>query len=115
MPLVGGLIAGFRRAWNNVSTRWYVLTPMRQQSEFNRLVVAQLADLYARLDGQSRRLAALDEAVAGLRADDARLREQFGLLEEWIAGQDREATELRHDLGELALHARAGRLAGRAR
>lgn len=82
VPLVGRLIAGFRAAWNNVSTRWYVWPMARQQSEFNQ--------------------AAVDE-LAALRAENAALRAQLTRVHEWLISQDRDQTELRHDLGELAV------------
>ncbi|NIR25415.1 MAG: hypothetical protein GWO10_01480, partial [candidate division Zixibacteria bacterium] len=35
VPVVGPGIAAFRQAWNNVSTRWYVLPMIQQQNVFN--------------------------------------------------------------------------------
>ncbi len=45
VPVVGPLIAGFREAWNNVSTKWYVRLILQQQVAFNRLAAALLDDL----------------------------------------------------------------------
>ena len=45
VPIVGPLIAAFRRRWNRVSTQWYVQPVIRQQNEFNAKVVAMLARL----------------------------------------------------------------------
>jgi hypothetical protein len=43
--VLGSLIAGFREAWNNVSTKWYVRLIIQQQVAFNRLTAAMLDDL----------------------------------------------------------------------
>lgn len=92
VPLVGRLIAAFRRRWNNVSTRWYVSPVMRQQSEFNQLTIEQFAQLMVRLNRQAEQLSAL-----------AGLAEKLDHLQQWLIVQDREQTELRHDLGEIEL------------
>lgn len=42
-PLVGGLVARLREAWNSVATKWQVRPLMEQQSEFNRALVERLA------------------------------------------------------------------------
>ncbi|HNT74058.1 MAG TPA: glycosyltransferase family 2 protein [Anaerolineae bacterium] len=49
VPVFGKLIAGFRRMWNNVATRWYVMPMVRQQNEFNTTVVQILNSLKAQL------------------------------------------------------------------
>jgi hypothetical protein len=85
VPVLGPLIAGFRTAWNNISTRWYVRPLAHQQSLFNR--------------------ALLDE-LAALRAENAALRAELQALiaplQEWLISQDRDQAELRHDLSETA-------------
>jgi len=43
--LIGPAIAGLREAFNNISTRWYVLPLVQQQTEFNAQVVTMLAAL----------------------------------------------------------------------
>lgn len=45
VPVIGPLLAGFREAWNNVSTKWYVRLILQQQVAFNRLATAMLDDL----------------------------------------------------------------------
>ncbi len=43
-PVLGSGIAAFREAWNNISTRWYVLPMLQQQVMFNRSVVDSQAE-----------------------------------------------------------------------
>lgn len=81
VPLIGGLIARFRSAWNSVATKWYVRPIMAQQTAYNQAVLAYLEQLDAR-----RRQ--IDLLIADL---DRR-----------IAAQDREKTRLVHDLGDTA-------------
>lgn len=50
VPVFGGLIAGFRRLWNDVSTRWYVLPLAQQQSEFNAVLIEGLQAQFAEID-----------------------------------------------------------------
>ena len=58
-PVVGGLIARLRRAWNGVATKWQARPVMEQQSAFNRALAerlgrppgqAEVDDLFARSD-----------------------------------------------------------------
>lgn len=42
-PVVGGLVARLREAWNSVATKWQVRPLMEQQSEFNRMLAERLA------------------------------------------------------------------------
>lgn len=42
VPVIGGLIAAFRRLWNRISTEWYVKPVIQQQTQFNGLVLAML-------------------------------------------------------------------------
>lgn len=79
VPLIGGLIAWFRSAWNSVATKWYVRPMMAQQTTYNQAVLAYLEQLDARRHE-------LDLLVAD--------------LERRIAAQDREKTHLVHELGE---------------
>jgi GT2 family glycosyltransferase len=45
VPVIGPLIAQFRRLWNRVSTEWYVRPLIRQQTEFNEQVVEVITQL----------------------------------------------------------------------
>ncbi len=42
VPVIGRLIAGFRRLWNRVATKWYVKSLMQQQTRINGLVLTTL-------------------------------------------------------------------------
>lgn len=70
VPVVGGLITGFRRLWNNISTRWYVLPVIQQQNEFNAVLIeelrAQFAEIYSRQAQFDQQLIALDHDQAEL-------------------------------------------------
>jgi hypothetical protein len=85
-PLVGGLIARFRAAWNTVSTRWYVRPLADQQSEFNR---ALLDYVVPRLSNYDKHLRYFEENLPRFDEMDAR-----------ILTQDQRQVELTHDLGE---------------
>lgn len=72
IPLLGGWIAAFRRLWNRVSTEWYVLSMMQQQSRFNQAALTAIQHLALTstgyLTGQAREIAALCQEVAALKA-----------------------------------------------
>ncbi len=74
VPLVGPLIARFREAWNDVSTRWYVRPLIEQQNALNSAMVSRLLELQAMV------------------AD----------TESWLTQQDQQHTALTHDLAELS-------------
>ena len=75
LPVLGGLIVAVRRAWNWMSTRWYVLPLIGQQNAINqkaaniagRLAYRQelhdrrLAELLARVEELEKRLAHFEE------------------------------------------------------
>jgi hypothetical protein len=82
VPLLGPLIAAFRTAWNDVSTRWYVRPMADQQSVFN--------------------LTATEE-LESLRAENEALRLELARVSEWLIDQDRDQTYLRHDVAELSV------------
>ncbi|RIK58197.1 MAG: hypothetical protein DCC57_00915 [Chloroflexi bacterium] len=80
-PLLGRWIAGFRRLWNRVSTEWYVLPMMQQQSRFNQAALTAVQRLAlvltSYLTGQARQIATLSQEVAALRAElDAQKRQE---------------------------------------
>jgi hypothetical protein len=66
VPLIGPLIAAFRRAWNNVSTRWYVRPMMDQQQRFNVLVSQLLAEQARLLEDRSSEAQANAQAISQL-------------------------------------------------
>jgi GT2 family glycosyltransferase len=80
LPLVGSLVAGFRRLWNDVSTRWYVRPLIEQQSAFNAALVERLAEIEARLGETDRELALVLREVASLREAVARHGRERGAL-----------------------------------
>ena len=73
VPLLGPLIAWFRECWNSVSTKWYVRALIEQQNAFNAAAVSHLLKLQ-------------------VQATD---------IEGWLIQQDRQQTDLIHDLAEL--------------
>lgn len=42
VPIVGQVIVAIRRAWNWMSTRWYVLPLIKQQSRYNEQVIVSM-------------------------------------------------------------------------
>ena len=127
-PVIGPLIARLRAAWNSVSTKWYVRSLLQQQNEFNELTVnqlvvqdayiqhheARLGDQEARLGDQEARLGdharRLDEQIVGLTDLSSRFTTRAELQESrvhdhdsWLIAQDREQSDLVHDLAEIRL------------
>jgi hypothetical protein len=86
-PLIGGLIARFRAAWNNVSTRWYVRPLASQQSDFNH---ALLDYVLPQLSSHERRLGRYEENLP-----------RFDELDSRLITQDGRQVDLTHDLGEI--------------
>ena len=128
VPIFGPLIARLRAAWNSVSTKWYVRPLLQQQNEFNELAVNQLTVQDARLQHQEARLSEQEarlgdhevrlgdherrfEGQAVRLSDlDAQLTDRVELHEirvhdhdAWLVAQDREQSELVHDLAEIRL------------
>lgn len=60
VPLFGPVIVAFRRTWNWLSTRWYVLPIMQQQAELNRQMLLTLDELVQRHELDTQRIAALE-------------------------------------------------------
>lgn len=81
VPLIGGLIAWFRTAWNSVSTKWYTRPLVAQQTAFNQTVAG-----------------ILEEQARAAAANEAVLHE----LDRRLLALDREQMQLSHDLGELS-------------
>lgn len=101
LPLIGPFIAWFRATWNSVSTKWYVRPLIAQQNEFNALVVGQIRSIVEQLHSQETRLGEIERRVGeiehGVGAHDGRLHD----LGAWLIAQDREQSEVIHDLAEI--------------
>jgi predicted nucleic acid-binding Zn-ribbon protein len=93
-PVIGSLIARFRSAWNNVSTRWYVRPLADQQSEFNQALLDHLLPRLSNYDKQ------LDRFEEKLRRFDERLY-RLDEMDPRIIAQDQRQVELTHDMGEV--------------
>ena len=65
-PLVGPLIVALRRAWNWMSTRWYVLPIMNQQAETNHKMILLLNELVQQHELDTQRIAELEARLAQL-------------------------------------------------
>jgi hypothetical protein len=70
IPIVGPLIAGFRRLWYNMAARWGVLTLANQQQAFN-------SELIEILDTVERFVIENDRAITQLRRRIAELESQL--------------------------------------
>jgi hypothetical protein len=121
VPLIGSLIAWIRDRWNSVATKWYVRPLIQQQSEFNEVVVDRLAGMEARLQRLTElqtRLVLLHEQLVERETSLMQQHEHLvGLVAElrsqlqtrlhdhdaWLIAQDRDQSELVHDLAELGL------------
>jgi glycosyltransferase involved in cell wall biosynthesis len=79
IPVFGGLITWFRKAWNSVATKWYVRPLIDQQTAFNLAVVDRLSQQQKVLDAG---------AVE---------------LESWLVQEDREQIRLTRQVAELAV------------
>lgn len=79
VPVIGGLIAWFRSAWNGIATKWYVRPMMAQQTAYNRALV----DYLGQLDAQGQLLQML--------ADD---------LDRRIIAEDHQQTQIAQQVGE---------------
>jgi hypothetical protein len=66
-PLVAPLIVAVRRAWNWMSTKWYVLPVIRQQAFFNNQLVTLLNEMVQRQEISARQLAQLQAQVESLQ------------------------------------------------
>jgi hypothetical protein len=90
VPIVGPIVAWFRTMWNNISTRWYVLPLLQQQSEFNALLITYLRGTEAAaaarrdmVDGWMREMSGrLNEMSGRLNEMSGRLNEMSGRLNE---------------------------------
>lgn len=69
-PLVGPLIVWFRRMWNSISTRWYVLPLIQQQNEFNAVLLAELREQFT---GIEQRFIGIEQRLIDLDRDQTEL------------------------------------------
>jgi hypothetical protein len=67
-PVVGPLIVAFRRAWNWMSTKWYVRPIMQQQSAVNTQLVELVAEMAQWQELQAQELAVLEARLASLES-----------------------------------------------
>lgn len=65
-PLVGPLIVAARRAWNWISTKWYVRPILSRQSQVNARTARVISDLAQWHELDARRLYQLERQVAEL-------------------------------------------------
>jgi hypothetical protein len=73
MPILGPAIVAVRRAWNWVSTKWYVRPIMAQQSDVNARASRTISDLAQWHEMDARRLSQLEKRLAELEARLARV------------------------------------------
>jgi GT2 family glycosyltransferase len=86
VPIVGPLVAAFRRRWNRVATQWYVRVMIQQQNEFNAKVVAMLA-LLSR--GQQRPGEVLSEYIEEIGREITDLAEEIERLSALLDGEEK--------------------------
>ena len=89
-PIVGPLVIRVRRAWNWMSTKWYVRPIAEQQTEFNVLAAEALRELTRSLEVLEARLSEIE--VANNEAQDARrsLEARLRHVEARLADLDRQ-------------------------
>lgn len=62
-PVIGPWIVRLRQLWNWMSTKWYVLPIIKQQSNVNSQIAVLLLEMETRLDEKNQLIAALEEKV----------------------------------------------------
>ncbi len=65
-PVIGRVIVAIRRAWNWMSTKWYVQPIMTQQTEHNQLVTLSLSELAQWQELYEQRLAEVQQRLVEL-------------------------------------------------
>jgi GT2 family glycosyltransferase len=85
LPLIGPLVAHFRTAWNNVSTKWYVRGLLQQQNSINRQLVTRLQFMDERLVEQDQAHSQLVYDVAELSAQLVQMNRLLQSLDERLA------------------------------
>jgi hypothetical protein len=99
VPIIGPLISWFRARWNSISTRWYVLPLLQQQSEFNALLISYLRGMEAAADARR------DMVDGWMREMSGKLSEMEEILNEVDArtiGTDQDQTHLTKNVAELS-------------
>lgn len=66
VPFLGRLVVAVRRLWNWMSTKWYVLPILQQQSEVNARTARVISDLAQWHELDARRLQRLEARIAEL-------------------------------------------------
>jgi hypothetical protein len=67
IPLLGRLVAGWRRAWSAVAARWLARDLIAQQTAFNQASVAFARELLRQQEADGQRLRDLEDQVRELR------------------------------------------------
>lgn len=93
VPLLGGMIAGFRDAWNRVATRDYVRSLLTQQRYFNRLLVdtfvsqqEEMSDHDKRAGRMAAELSSTRQAMWELQEAISDAEARVGRLEDLLLG-----------------------------
>ena len=85
VPVVGGLIVGFRNAWNSVAAKWYVRRIAQQQTRYN-LLFAQLIDhLNSQLASDSKENSEFSHDIAEITVLTTSISRSLESLEERIS------------------------------
>lgn len=75
--VIGPIIARLRTIWNNIATKWYVRPIVQQQNEFNRLTVTHLEEIALHFEELNGRLIAQDKDQSNLTHDLGELTTQL--------------------------------------
>ena len=68
VPVIGGLIVGFRNTWNSVAAKWYIRPLIAQQNQYNRLLVEQIEHFYSQLVDDARENSEISHDIAEISA-----------------------------------------------
>lgn len=71
LPVFGPLIVAMRRAWNWMSTRWYVLPIIQQQNETNRKLLLVINELTQWQELDARRISQLEARLNQMKSSSA--------------------------------------------
>ena len=85
VPIVGGLIVGFRNAWNYVATKWYVRSIVQQQNQYNRTLAKFIEDLHIQLGEAERENSQIVHDLAEIAATLSALNKSLDSLEKRIS------------------------------